>query len=113
MVAVQRVRLLASTAHCNQAPLALKLPDGTWSMPAPSLRSRMASSTTACWRWNASRVTALPARSVRNAKCRQSGLAAVGQSGAAHDQTPPVVGALCDLGQAVRRVVNVNPRVFA
>ena len=36
MVAVQRIRLLASTAHCGQALLAWKLPDGTWSMPAPS-----------------------------------------------------------------------------
>ena len=28
MVAVQRMRLWASTAHCSQAPLAWKFPDG-------------------------------------------------------------------------------------
>ena len=68
MVAVQRRRLWASTAHCSHALLALKLPEGACSMPAPSFRSRMASSTTACCRWKASRSTALPVRSVRKAK---------------------------------------------
>ena len=47
-IAVQRIRLWARTAHCNHAELAWKLPDGTCSSPAPSLRSRIASSTTAC-----------------------------------------------------------------
>ena len=48
MVAVQRMRLWASTAHWSQAPLAEKLPEGQWSSPEPSLRSRMASSMLAC-----------------------------------------------------------------
>ncbi len=68
-VAVQRRRLWASTAHCSQALLALKWPEGTCSLPAPSVRSRMASSTTACWR-KASRSTAVPVRLLRKAGTR-------------------------------------------
>ena len=44
---VQRIMLWASTAHCSHAEFAEKLPEGTCSSPAPSLRSLMASSTTA------------------------------------------------------------------
>ena len=84
------MRLWASTAHCSQAALAKNLPDGQCSSPAPSLRSRMASSTVAWSRWNWSTSTASPSRSVRNAWCRQSGhscaWAAVGEAGAAHDE---------------------------
>ena len=41
-VAVRRIRLWASTVHRSHAELGWKLPDGTWSSPAPSLMSRMA-----------------------------------------------------------------------
>ena len=72
-MAVQRMRLWARTAHTSQAALALKLPEGTCSMPAPSFRSLMASSTVAWARWKASTSTGSPSRSVRKAKCRHSG----------------------------------------
>src|ERR1019366_9337647 len=49
---VQRTRLWASTAQASQAALAKNWPDGQCSSPAPSLRSRMASSTLAWSRWN-------------------------------------------------------------
>ena len=45
---VQRTRLWAKTAQASQAPLAEKCPEGTSERPAPCLRSRTPSSTTAC-----------------------------------------------------------------
>ena len=52
---VQRSRLCASAAITVQAALAEKWPDGKCAS-AWSLRSRMASSTTACWRCSASTI---------------------------------------------------------
>ena len=55
-------------------------------------------------------MTASPARSVRNAKCRQWGhklrLGGLGESGAAHDETPAAVDALGHFGLAVVGVAN-------
>ena len=45
--AVQRIRLCASTAQASQAALAKNRPEGQCWRPAPSFRSRMASSTVA------------------------------------------------------------------
>ena len=49
-MALQRMRSCASTAHTSHAALAKKCPEGTCSRPAPSFRSRIASSTVACAR---------------------------------------------------------------
>ena len=57
VAAVQRNRLWASTAQASQAALAKNRPDGQCSSPAPSFRSRMASSTVAWARWNRSAST--------------------------------------------------------
>ena len=70
---VQRSRLCASAAITVQAALAVEL-DRTGSAPSAwSLRSRIASSTTACWRCSASTSSSASVRLVKNAKCRQSG----------------------------------------
>jgi hypothetical protein len=71
--ATQRSRLWARVASSAQAALARNTPDGQWQSPAPCLRSRMASSTTAWRRWSASNTTALPVRSVTKAWWRPSG----------------------------------------
>ena len=52
---VQRWRLWARQAITVQAQLAAKLPEGKWAS-AWSLRSRIASSTSACWRCSRSTV---------------------------------------------------------
>jgi hypothetical protein len=67
MVAIQRSRLWARVAMTSQAALARKLPEGQWRSPAPSLRSRMASSQTAWRRWSASSSIALAWRLVTKA----------------------------------------------
>ena len=56
MRAVHRATLWAITATASQAPLAANRPDGRWLRPTPSLRSRMAFSTSAWRRWSASSV---------------------------------------------------------
>ena len=71
--AVQRIMLWARIAIWNHAEFAENTPDGRCSSPALALRSRIASSTTACSRWNRSTSTTSPSRSVKNAWCRQSG----------------------------------------
>ncbi len=111
-MAVQRMRSWASAAHTSHAALAKKCPDGTCSRPAPSFRSRMASSTVACARWNASTSTASPSRSVTKAKCRHCGpqrRLATDEPGAAHDESPALVVALGHLGLAVGGVVDRGP----
>jgi hypothetical protein len=65
--AVQRNRLWARTAHPSQAALAKNRPEGQCSRPAPSFRSRMASSTVAWARWNRSASTASSSRLVTKA----------------------------------------------
>ena len=124
--AVQRMRLWASTAQPSQAALAKNRPDGQCSSPAPSLRSRMASSTVAWSRWNWSTSTVGSSTLVMKAWCRQSGhscaWAAVGEPGAAHHE-PHVdarccsaaaghVGGLGDLGLAAVGVGDVDPAVL-
>lgn len=66
-------QVVARTAHCIHALLAWMFPEGRCSSPAPSLRSRIASLTTAWWLWNLSITIDVPSRSVRNAWCQQSG----------------------------------------
>ena len=98
MMAVHRIRLWASTAHCSHAELAWKLPEGTWSSPAPSLRSRMASSTAAWrrWNWSASTVAQVEVgdEGVVAPVGPQPLLGGAGEPGAAHDETHPTLGSL-------------------
>jgi hypothetical protein len=54
--AVQRSRLWARVEH-QPGSVGRVHPGGQWLRPAPSLRSRIASSCTAWWRWSASRST--------------------------------------------------------
>lgn len=71
-VLVQRVRLWASTVQHGQATVGEEVPGGHVLDPRASLRSRMASSTSAWWRWEASSAKR-HSRSVRNAKGCQCG----------------------------------------
>lgn len=72
---------------------------------------QVASSTTAWWRWSASRATVLPARSVRNAWWRQSGNSCaclpVRRVRRTTSRRPP--NGLGDLRATARRVVDVDP----
>ena len=63
---VHRSRLCARAAITVQAALARNLPEGKCAS-AWSLRSRIASSTTACWRCSASTSSIASVRLVRNA----------------------------------------------
>ena len=65
-------RLCARAAITVHAAFATNLPEGKCAR-AWSLRSRIASSTTACWRCSDSTSPIASVRLVRNAKCRQSG----------------------------------------
>ena len=73
MVAVQRIRLLARTAHCNQALLAWKLPDGHVVEAGTFFEVADRELDDGVVAVELVEVTASPARSVRNPKCRQSG----------------------------------------
>ena len=111
--AIQRIRLWARVASTDQAALAVKVPDGQWAIPAPSFRSRMANSTTAWWRWSASRNTAVPSRSVMKAWCRHEGnnwaCLPTNLVRRMMRRCPSAIGALGHLGLAADRVVDVTP----
>ncbi len=115
-MAAQRHRLWASTAQANQAPLALKLPEGQCSSPEPSLMSLMAGSTVACSRWKRSTSTARPGEVGEKAvvaPAREQGLlGGIGQPGAAHDEPMAAVAGFGYLGDAVGGVGDRGPSVL-
>ena len=103
---VQRSRLCASAAITVQAALALNLPDGKCAR-AWSLRSRIASSTTACWRCSAStrRVVRCGWSGTRSGASRATARPVTDQPGAADDQALLADPRLGDLRFAVFGVV--------
>ena len=102
----------ASTA---QAALALKSPDGQCSIPEPSLRSRIASSTTADTVVGVEEgdfAVAIGDEGVVAVGGEQGG-AGIIQLRAAHDETMSGVGGFADPGLAVHRVVDRCPVLLA
>ena len=113
-IADQRTRLCASAAVYQPGGVGVEVAQGTCSMPAPSFRSLMASSTVACARWKASTSTGgafLIGQEGEVAPLGPQGRLAADQPGAAHDQPAPPADVLGHLGDPVHCVVDGSPRL--
>ena len=123
-MAVQRIRLWASTAHCSHAELAWKLPEGMCSSPAPSFEvadGELDDGVVSVEPVDVDGVTVeVGQEGVVTPVGPQPQLDRVGEAGAPHDQSAGHlaataaggVGTLGDLGLTVGGVVDLLPGVL-
>ena len=114
MVAVQRMRLWASTAHCSQAQLAEKLPGGAVLQPGAFFEVADGELDAGVGPVEGVDVDGGAVEVGEEAEVApvgpQPGLAGVGQPGAAHDQPPALVGRSRPPGLCRRGCSRSRPR---